>query len=118
MPNILRHRFVSTKADGPDPSQIQPSYWNDGHNFTGGNGGDVLTRDPTDANYGAVWTSPVAPYWVGTGAPAAVLSLPPSVSMYTILCSKASPATIHGAAPSSGALIVGARLRILNVGGS
>lgn len=61
MTDVLKHRFVSPRADGADPTQIQPSYWNDGHKFQGGTAGQVLTRDPTDANFGAAWTSLVAP---------------------------------------------------------
>jgi len=57
MANVLKHRFASGKADGGDASQIQPSHWNDGHAFTGGATGDILTRDLTDANFGATWTS-------------------------------------------------------------
>lgn len=55
MANVLKHRFASGKANGPDATQVQPSHWNDGHIFSGGNAGDLLTRDPTDASYGAKW---------------------------------------------------------------
>lgn len=57
MANIVKHRFASAKADGADATQIQPSHWNDGHNFAGGTAGDVLTRDPTDVNFGARWSA-------------------------------------------------------------
>lgn len=53
MSNVLTHRFTSPKLDGPDATQVQPSAWNDGHRFVGGANGDVLTRDTTDATYGA-----------------------------------------------------------------
>lgn len=56
--NLLKHRFVSGKSDGADATQVQPSNWNDGHAFSGGAAGDVLTRDPTDATYGAKWGAP------------------------------------------------------------
>lgn len=55
--NLLDHRFRSSKADGPDASQVQPSHWNDGHQFQGGNNGDVLVRDVTDPAFGATWAS-------------------------------------------------------------
>ena len=55
MSNVVTHRFASAKSDGADATQIQPSHWNDGHKFIGGAAGDVLTRDPTDATYGAKW---------------------------------------------------------------
>jgi hypothetical protein len=58
MANVLKHRFVSVKADGADATQVQPSNWNDGHAFSGGAAGDVLTRDPTDAAFGAIWAPP------------------------------------------------------------
>src|SRR5262245_38261688 len=58
MSNVLKHRFVSGKADGPDPSQIQPSHWNDGHAFSGGNAGEYLARDPSDPTFGATWVGP------------------------------------------------------------
>jgi len=53
--NLLRHRYASGKSDGPDVSQIQPSHWNDGHFFTGGNAGDVVMRDLADPTYGVKW---------------------------------------------------------------
>jgi len=62
MSNVLGHRFVSPKLDGADATQVQPSAWNDGHRFSGGAAGDVLTRDPTDATFGATWAAPVG--WV------------------------------------------------------
>jgi len=69
MANVLKHRFASAKANGPDATQIQPSHWNDGHIFSGGNAGDLLTRDPTDASYGAKWVAPpVAPPATGVWA--------------------------------------------------
>lgn len=65
MSNVLTHRYVSPKLDGPDATQVQPSAWNDGHRFTGGATGDVLTRDAADATFGAKWvTPPVDPGWV------------------------------------------------------
>ena len=64
MANIVKHRFASGKTDGPDASQVQPSHWNDGHLFSGGNAGDLLARDPTDASFGAKWTAPPAPVGV------------------------------------------------------
>jgi len=57
MTDVLKHRFVSPKLDGTDTQQIQPSHWNDGHRFTGGNLDDFLRRDPTDATFGAKWVA-------------------------------------------------------------
>jgi len=55
MSNVLGHRFVSPKLDGSDLTQVQPSAWNDGHRFSGGTDGQVLTRSTADAAFGAVW---------------------------------------------------------------
>lgn len=72
MSNLLKHGFVSAKADGADATQVQPSHWNAGHVFTGGTVGDVLTRAPADP-FGANWVAPVgwvpySPAWyIGTG---------------------------------------------------
>jgi hypothetical protein len=67
MSNVLTHRFVSAKLDGADLTQVQPSAWNDGHKFSGGATGQVLTRDTSDPTFGATWTSlagyaPYSPY--------------------------------------------------------
>jgi hypothetical protein len=58
---IVKHVFQSGKTNGPDATQIQPSNWNDGHTFAGGAAGQVLTRDPTDATYGAKWAPAARP---------------------------------------------------------
>ena len=76
MSNVLTHRFVSPKLDGSDATQVQPSAWNDGHKFSGGTAGDVLTRDPTDATWGARWGTPApvvgwvpyVPAWIVAGS--------------------------------------------------
>jgi len=60
MSNVLGHRFVSPKLDGPDATQVQPSAWNDGHKFSGGANGQILTRDTSDATFGATWAAPAA----------------------------------------------------------
>ena len=69
MANVVKHRFASGKIDGADGTQVQPSHWNDGHAFTGGNAGDVLTRDPTDATYGAKWAPLPTPAPIGVWVP-------------------------------------------------
>jgi hypothetical protein len=61
MSDVLKHRFISPKLDGADTQQVQPSHWNDGHKFQGGNAGEVLTRDPTDLSFGAKWLPIVIP---------------------------------------------------------
>ena len=101
MANVLKHRFASGKANGPDATQIQPSHWNDGHLFSGGNAGDLLTRDPTDASFGAKWGAPPAPY------------VPPAADVwkaYTVLW------TASGTAPAVGnGTLEGAYLRNGNI---
>ena len=77
MSDVVKHRFVSSKLDGGDTQQVQPSHWNDGHRFIGGAAGDVLTRDPTDATFGAIWTTPlVMPLTRLQFGPAARANLP------------------------------------------
>lgn len=51
---VVVHKFVSGKADGPDPTLVQPSKWNQDHNFSGGTDGQVLVRDSTQVD-GANW---------------------------------------------------------------
>lgn len=108
MANVLKHRFVSGKTDGPDTSQIQPSNWNDGHAFTGGNAGDVLTRDPSDATYGATWGPSGAPIVGSTDT--TVLTLPGGHTEYFINFNAGAGLTVHGVAASSGTFPIGARI--------
>lgn len=83
MANLVKHRFVSAKSDGPDVTQVQPTNWNDGHVFTGGNAGDVLTRDPIDAAFGARWAKPSdSLVWSDRGVD--VSSVPVVLSIATI----------------------------------
>jgi hypothetical protein len=56
MTDVVKHAFVSSRLDGTDVTQIQPSHWNAGHKFSGGAAGDILTRDPNDPTFGARWT--------------------------------------------------------------
>lgn len=49
------HKFVSGKADGPDPTLVQPSKWNQNENFGGGVDGNKLVRDSGQTD-GASWT--------------------------------------------------------------
>lgn len=74
---VLNHFFVSTVADGPYPTQVQPSNWNQGHTFSGGNYGAVLVRDTTNpsSSEGASWVSTLA------GAPGAIMVSPNSSSL-------------------------------------
>lgn len=51
------HKFVSGKADGADPTFVQPSKWNQAHNFGGGSDGQALVRDSTQTE-GADWVAP------------------------------------------------------------
>ena len=78
MTDLLKHRFVSPKLDGADTQQVQPSHWNDGHRFQGGNAGEVLTRDPTDLSFGAKW-APSLPEVPSGGVLGDVLTRDPAV---------------------------------------
>jgi len=113
MANVVKHRFVSAKTDGADASQVQPSHWNDGHLFTGGNAGDLLTRDPTDATFGAKWArASRVTSWTGTGTP----SIAADGSANFLVVNSSVDAALHGVAPVSGAFVDGTRLDILNIG--
>ena len=54
---VVAHSKVSTKSDGADSTQVQPSDWNDAHPLSGGALGDVMIRD-TGAADGATWVDP------------------------------------------------------------
>lgn len=41
----IAHKFVSGKADGPDPTFVQPSKWNQNLNLGGGVNGELVVRD-------------------------------------------------------------------------
>jgi hypothetical protein len=51
---VVKHAFVSAKADTADATLVQPSNWNDEHQFSGGNDGESLVRSAS-ATDGAVW---------------------------------------------------------------
>jgi len=61
MSNVLKHRFTSPKLDGSDATQVQPSAWNEGHQFSGGTDGQMLVRSTADATYGAAWATVAQP---------------------------------------------------------
>ncbi len=54
MPNVTKHKFVSTVNDDADTSLVRPSNWNTEHAFTGGVNYNIVRRD-TDATDGANW---------------------------------------------------------------
>src|SRR5579864_536102 len=52
----ITHKFVSGKADGADGTLVQPSKWNQDHNFGGGTDGQFLVRDSAQVD-GASWVT-------------------------------------------------------------
>jgi hypothetical protein len=60
MAQLVKHLKQSGIADGPDPTQVNPSDWNASHVFSGGALGGLLMRDTGDATYGASWIASVA----------------------------------------------------------
>src|SRR4051812_13795218 len=56
---MLKHTFVSPKADGSDATLLRPSDWNSEHSFDGGALGSLIYRD-TGASNGASWLADVA----------------------------------------------------------
>jgi hypothetical protein len=83
MADILRHTFVSPKADSPDTSLVSASEWNDGHTFTGGSNGQILVADNTQAK-GVKWVDGAIAYstFIGSGSGADPLTL----SLLNITC--------------------------------
>ncbi len=69
----MNHKFVSAKADGPDPTLVRASNWNANHNWGGAVAdGQVLVRDSTQTD-GASWVPRIgAPVVLTPGAAVAV----------------------------------------------
>ena len=113
--NVLKHRFTSAKPDGADATQVQPSAWNDGHAFTGGAAGEILTRDPTDASYGAKWGPPPSTKITTityTGLVTPYIDLPVGAGMLIeVNCANPATITIHGISVPAD-LLPGARVTI------
>src|SRR6266851_5333843 len=63
---VVVHKFVSGKADGADGTLVQPSKWNQDHNFGGGSDGQLLVRDSTQVD-GANWVNFPRSYLAGCG---------------------------------------------------
>lgn len=119
MANVISHLFRSSKADGTDLTQVQPSHWNDGHKFTGGNHGDVLARDTTDPNYGAIWTPPHVGAWnmittTETGTQNNFNPYPGINGNTIIRCANTAPLTIAGlGGPAMAARFNGQTVRVV-----
>lgn len=68
----INHKFVSGKADGADPTFVQPSKWNQPEAVSAGADGQIMVRD-SGATEGAAWVNCVtASLTNGTGGAAAV----------------------------------------------
>lgn len=57
MAGVLKHKFQTTKADGPDSTRVQGTKWNEEHAFAGSVLGALLVRDTNETD-GAAWLSP------------------------------------------------------------
>ncbi len=66
---LIKHVFTSAIPDGPDPTQIQPSNWNDCLRVVNGAPGQYLLFDPTDATYGVKWAPLTAESFALAGLP-------------------------------------------------
>jgi len=119
MSNVLTHRFVSPKLDGPDLTQVQPSAWNDGHRFVGGAAGEVLTRDPTDATFGATWRRPTVVTQVSVASGSATLADwdPGIVGNTTVFISASGVVDITGLKPAA-APFLGQTVRLVLTAGA
>lgn len=60
MSALIFHVFNDAHSDGSDATLVNPSNWNDGHKFTGGNNGAIPVRDTSDGTYGSSWLASVA----------------------------------------------------------
>lgn len=56
MSGILKHKTLSGKSDEGDPTDVQPSWWDDEHAFAGGTNGQALVRDSAESD-GARWAT-------------------------------------------------------------
>lgn len=110
MANVLKHVFVSAKADGADATLVQASHWNDGHTFVGGSDGNVLVRDSGEA-YGVKWSAEPALTTVAVGPDPAVTG--------AIRLSKGSVITIRNVADDADLYIaaIHASTSVLQLGG-
>lgn len=108
---VLAHLFQSLKADGPDPTEMQPSHWNAGHVFAGGALGSLLYRDTVPAD-GASWLADVAVGSVlvsgGIGVAPAWSASPAMTALSLGAGSVASPSLRLGGDTGSGFLRAGA----------
>ena len=115
MANLLKHRFVSAKGDGADPTQIQPSHWNDDHVLAGGSQGYLLQRDGADPN-GASWVQPGGGVTVLiTTATGVQTSFNPAPGIYNttiIKCQNAANLEIRSFAPTLQPPYIGQRIRV------
>lgn len=68
----ITHKFVSGKADGPDPTLVQPSKWNQDENLGAGADGQKIARDSGQADGGSWVNYDSASYTNNTAAGAAV----------------------------------------------
>jgi hypothetical protein len=57
MSDVVKHKTQSAKTDAGDPTDVQPSWWNEEHEFTGGTDGQILVRDSAETD-GARWADP------------------------------------------------------------
>jgi hypothetical protein len=56
MSDVLKHKTQSGKTDVGDPANVQPSWWNEEHEFSGGTDGQALVRDSGESD-GAAWAT-------------------------------------------------------------
>lgn len=68
----ITHKFVSGKADGPDPTLVQPSKWNQDENLGAGADGQKIARDSGQADGGSWVNYDAASYTNSTGGTAVI----------------------------------------------
>ncbi len=68
----VTHKFVSGKADGPDPTLVQPSKWNQNENLGAGADGQKIVRDAGQTDGGSWVNYDPASFTNSTGGTAAI----------------------------------------------
>lgn len=106
----VAHKFVSGKADGPDPTFVQPSKWNQTLNVGGGVSKQLLVRDADQTD--GVGSLPLIPA-PQVLTPGATVAVDASLGVYFTLTAGQSFTLSNPTNPTDGQKIV---FRILQDG--
>lgn len=107
----VRHAFVLSKTDSPDPTIVSSSEWNAAELFTGGGHGQILTRDGTSLTGASYINKPVMTGFVGSHAgvspspPLCVTNVIIEGLSYALVTTTVNAVTSGGAAVSIGVYV-------------